>query len=174
MTLTFEFARSNVTLTFDHMHGLDQEFSWSNFEIAVSKEWEGWLILNKGGGSKSFMTMAMTVWWPSSGVRIYQIVTGVASDASMPSTHLVMIIMIVLNLMSGRLLSPKAQFQFWCLVCRSFICATMIFMNVHTMYFALYEQSTLRTTPLTLGDVTVIFVVLFPMSFMDWYLEHYL
>ena len=35
MTLTFEFSTSTVTLTFYHMHGLDQGFSWSNFEIAV-------------------------------------------------------------------------------------------------------------------------------------------
>ena len=33
MTLIFEFSRSNVTLTFDHTHGLDQRFSWSDFEI---------------------------------------------------------------------------------------------------------------------------------------------
>ena len=36
--LTFEF--SDVTLIFDHMRGLDQGFSWSNFEIAVSQGWE--------------------------------------------------------------------------------------------------------------------------------------
>ena len=35
--LTFEFSRFNVTLTFDHIHGLDQGFAWSNFEIAVSQ-----------------------------------------------------------------------------------------------------------------------------------------
>ena len=37
-------------------------------------EWEGRLTLNKGGGSRSFMTMTVTIWWPRSGVRIYQIV----------------------------------------------------------------------------------------------------
>ena len=37
MTLTSEFSRSYVTLTFDHTHGLNQGFSWSNFEIAVSQ-----------------------------------------------------------------------------------------------------------------------------------------
>ena len=52
-------------------------------------EWEGQLILNKGGGSRSFMTMAVTIWWLRPGVRIYQIVTGVTSDVSVPSTHLV-------------------------------------------------------------------------------------
>ena len=37
MTLIFEFSRSNVTYTFNHTHGVDQGFSWSNFEIAVSQ-----------------------------------------------------------------------------------------------------------------------------------------
>ena len=31
----------------------------------------------------------LTIWWPRSGVRIYQIVTGVTSDVGLPSTHLV-------------------------------------------------------------------------------------
>ena len=52
-------------------------------------KWEDWLTLNKGGWSKSFMTMTMTIWSPRSGVRIYQIVTGVTSDVGLPSTHLV-------------------------------------------------------------------------------------
>ena len=52
-------------------------------------EWEGWLTLHKGGGSRPFMTMTMTIWWPRSGVWIYQIVTGVTSVVGMPSTHLV-------------------------------------------------------------------------------------
>ena len=50
--------------------------------------WEGQLTLNKGGGSRSFMTMTMTIWWPRSGVRIYHIVTGVTSDG-VPPTRLV-------------------------------------------------------------------------------------
>ena len=36
------FWANNVTLTFDHMHGLHHGFSRSNFEIAISQEWEGW------------------------------------------------------------------------------------------------------------------------------------
>ena len=52
-------------------------------------EWEGRLTFHKGGGSRSFMTMIMTIWWPSSGVWIYQIVTGVTSVVGVPSTHLV-------------------------------------------------------------------------------------
>ena len=30
------------------------------------------------------------IWWPRSGIRIYQIVTGVTSDVGVPSTHLVL------------------------------------------------------------------------------------
>ena len=52
-------------------------------------EWEGWLTLHKGGGSRSFMTMIMTIWWPRSGVWIYQIVTVVTSVVSVRSAHLV-------------------------------------------------------------------------------------
>ena len=37
MTFTFGFSRSNVTLTLDHTYGVDQGFSWSNFEIAESQ-----------------------------------------------------------------------------------------------------------------------------------------
>ena len=52
-------------------------------------EWEDWLTLYKGGRSKSFMTMTGTIWSPRSGVRIYQIVTGVTSDVGVSSNHLV-------------------------------------------------------------------------------------
>ena len=74
LTLTFEFWTSNVTLTFDHTHDLDHGFSWSNFEIAVSQTGRADWHCTKGGGRRSFM--AMTIWWPRSGVWIYQIVTG--------------------------------------------------------------------------------------------------
>ena len=53
-------------------------------------EWEGRLTLPKGGGSRSFMTMTKTIWWPRSGMWIYQIVTGVTSVVGVPSTHLVL------------------------------------------------------------------------------------
>ena len=76
ITLTFEFWRSNVTLMV-------------KFGNSCISEWEGRLTLHKGGGSRSFMTMTMTIWWPRSGVWIYQIVTGVTSDVGVPSTHLV-------------------------------------------------------------------------------------
>ena len=36
-----------VTFNFDLTHDLDLKFSMSNFEIAVSHEWEGWSIWNE-------------------------------------------------------------------------------------------------------------------------------
>ena len=39
--------------------------------------------------SRSYMIL--TIWWPRSGVRIYQIVTGVTSVVGVPSTHLVVV-----------------------------------------------------------------------------------
>ena len=85
MSLTFEFWRSNVTLTF-WLH----TWSWPwifmvKFWNSCISEWEG------RGGSRSLMAMTMTIWWPRSGVWIYQIVTGVTSVVGVPSTHLVFI-----------------------------------------------------------------------------------
>ena len=82
MTVIFEFSRSSVTLPFHHTHDLNHGNSWSNFEISVSHNgranwhWTKWV----GVGHS----------WPRSGVRIYQIVTGVTSDVGMPSTNLVL------------------------------------------------------------------------------------
>ena len=56
-------------------------------------EWEGRLTSHKGCGSRSFMTMTVTIWWLRSGVWIYQIVTGVTSVVGVPSTHLVFLCM---------------------------------------------------------------------------------
>ena len=58
ITLIFEFWRSNVTLTFD-------TWPWARifmvkFWNSCISDWEGRLILHKGGGSRSFMTMT----WP--------------------------------------------------------------------------------------------------------------
>ena len=57
--------------------------------IAVISEWEGRLTFNKGGGSRSFMTMTVTIWRHNSGVRICHIVAGVTSDVGVPSIHIV-------------------------------------------------------------------------------------
>ena len=94
ITLTFEFWRSNVTLTFDHTQWPRPWIFMVKFWYSCISEWEGRLTLHKGSGSRSFMTMTMTmtIWWPRSGVWIYQIVTGVTSVVGVPSTHLVVII----------------------------------------------------------------------------------
>ena len=100
----------NVTIRFDLDHNLDLwifkvkhdldlwPHTWPWPWIFMVKlwnscisEWEGRLTLHKGGGSRSFMTMTMTIWWPRSGVWIYQIVTGVISVVGVLSTHLVLI-----------------------------------------------------------------------------------
>ena len=74
-----EFWRSNVTLTFNHTQWPRPWIFMVKFWYSCISEWEGRLTSHKGGGSRSFMTMTMTIWWPRSGVWIYQIVTGVTS-----------------------------------------------------------------------------------------------
>ena len=99
---------SNVTIRFDLGHDLDlcilkvkrdldlwpHTWPWPwifmvKFWNSCISGWVGRLTLHKGGGSRSFMTMTMTIWWPRSGAWIYQIVTGVTSVVGVPSTHLV-------------------------------------------------------------------------------------
>ena len=65
-------------------------------------DWEGRLTLHKGDGSRSFITMTMTIWWPKSGVWIYQIVSGVTSVVSVMSTHLVLYVISLLHGQFGR------------------------------------------------------------------------
>ena len=108
--ITIELQASNVTNGFELDHNPDLwilkvkcdldlwPHRWPRPWIFMVKfwnscisEWEGWLTLHKGGGSRSFMTMIMTIWWPRSGVWIYQVVTGVTSVVGVPSTHLVYI-----------------------------------------------------------------------------------
>ena len=107
--ISIELQASNVTNGFDLDHNLDLwilkvkcdlglwRHTWHWPWIFMVKiwnscisEWEGRLTLHKGGGSRSFMTMAMTIWWPRSGVCIYQIVTGMTSVVGVLSTHLVL------------------------------------------------------------------------------------
>ena len=109
--ISIELQASNVTNVFDLDHNLDlwilkvkrdlhlwpHTWSWPwifmvKFWNSCISEWQGRLTLHKGGGSRSFMTMTMTIWWPRSGVWIYQIVTGVTSVVSVRSTHLVLFI----------------------------------------------------------------------------------
>ena len=82
-----------MTLPFDHTHDLDLgvEISRSESEIALSQECDGWLTWNEKDVSHPFMTMILTsVHWPWWGGRMYRIVTGVTSDACMPSTYIVL------------------------------------------------------------------------------------
>ena len=108
--ISIELQASNVTNGFELDHNCDlwilkvkcdldlwpHTWPWPwifmvKFWNSCISEWEGRLTFHKGGGSRSFMTMIMTIWWPSSGVWIYQIVTGVTSVVGVPSTHLVSI-----------------------------------------------------------------------------------
>ena len=106
--ISIELQASNVTNGFDLDHNLDvwilkvkhdldlRPHTWPwpwifmvKFWNTCISEWEGRLTLHKGGGSRLFMTMTMTIWWPRSGEWICQIVTGVTSVVGVPSTHLV-------------------------------------------------------------------------------------
>ena len=111
--ISIELYASNATIRFDLGHDIDLDISRSNREFAVSQPKVVRLPWNKKQtypfNSKPQMwpmglTLAMTltyefsrsnviltIWWPRSGVRIYEIhvVTGVTSDVGVPSTHLV-------------------------------------------------------------------------------------
>ena len=78
-----------MTLPFDHTHDLDLEVSRSNFEIALSQEWDGWLTWNERDVSHLFMTMILTFVWPWWGGWIYRIVTRLTSDVGLRLTYLV-------------------------------------------------------------------------------------
>ena len=99
--ILIELKASNEAIRFDLGHDLYlwifkvkcdlhlRAHTWPWPWIAVISEWEGWLTFNKGDGSRSFMTRAVTIWWSRSGVRICQILTWVTLDVIVPSTHLV-------------------------------------------------------------------------------------
>ena len=130
--ISIELQASNVTNGFDLDHSLylwilnvkcdldlwPHTWPWPwifmvKFWNSCISEWEGWLTLHKGGGSRSFMTMTMTIWWPGSGVWIYQIVTGVTSVVGVLSTHLVYLIcMYVLYTRIFSYYTSKHLFQF--------------------------------------------------------------
>ena len=60
--------------------------------------------------SRSYVIL--TIWWPRSGVRIYQIVTGVTSVVGVPSTHLVMFMKMSDNTFSSSITNfPSIQFS---------------------------------------------------------------
>ena len=109
--ISIDLKASNVTIRFDLGHDLDLEFSRWNMEFAISQpnvvrlpwnEKQTYRLNSRPQVWPMGLTLAMTltfefsrsnviftIWWPRSGVRIYQIVTGVTSDVGMPSTHLV-------------------------------------------------------------------------------------
>ena len=106
--ISIELQASKVTNGFDLDHNLDlwilkvkhdldlwpHTWPWPwifmvKFWNSCISEWEGRLTMHKRGGSRTFMTMTMTIWWPRSGVWIYQRVTGVTAVVGVPSTHLV-------------------------------------------------------------------------------------
>ena len=109
--ILIELQASNVTNGFDLDHDFNLWISevksdldlwphtWPWPWILMVKFWnsciselKGQLTLHKGGGSRSFMTMTitMTTWWPRSGVWIYQIEIRVTSVVGVPSTNLVL------------------------------------------------------------------------------------
>ena len=121
--ISIELQASNVTNGFDLDHNFDlwnlkvkhdldlwpHTWTWPwifmvKFWNRCISEWEGRLTLHKGCGSRSFMTMTVTIWWLRSGVWIYQIVTGVTSVVGVPSTHLVWYIMFCVSDISYRLI----------------------------------------------------------------------
>ena len=63
-TMTFGFSRSNVTLTFDHTHGLDHGFSWSNFEIDVSQNGRADWHFTKGLAVGHSWSWSHVTTWP--------------------------------------------------------------------------------------------------------------
>ena len=109
--ISIDLKASNVTIGFDFGHDLDLEFSRSYMEIPISLPKMAWFPRNEKQTYRlncrpqiwpMGLTLAMTltfefsrsnviftIWWPRSGVRIDQIVTGVTSDVGVPSTCLV-------------------------------------------------------------------------------------
>ena len=125
--ISIELQASNVINWFELDHNLDlwilkvkcdldlwpHRWPWPwifilKFWNSCVSEWEGWL--HKGGGSRSFMTMIMTIWWPRSGVWIYQVVTGVTSVVGVPSTHLVETILLARNYKIQQSNETQSQF----------------------------------------------------------------
>ena len=111
--ISIDLKTSNMTIGFDLGHDLDPEFSRWNMNFYISQPKLARLPRNETK-SKHIdlnsrpqiwpmgLTLAMalifefwrsyvilTIWWPRSGVRINQIVTGVTSDVGVSSTHLV-------------------------------------------------------------------------------------
>ena len=117
----------------------------AKFLNSCISKWEGRLTLNKGGGSRSFMTMNVTIWWPRSRVKIYQIVTGVTSDVGMLSTHL--------------------AYLFYFMICFSFY-SFFICSSTFRVWWSLADGDCLCS--LSTSKSTII---LFSRGWIDWPLE---
>ena len=132
--------RLPVYILVNFRHDLDLEFWRSNMEYAMSHPKMVWLPRNEKQthrfNSRSQMwpmglTLAMTltfefsrsnviltIWWPRWGVRIYQIMTRVTSNVSVPSTHLVVWDISLapyhfLKPMASHLKDPVSWYQGW-------------------------------------------------------------
>ena len=62
-------------------------------------------------------SVILTIWWPMSGIRKYQIVTGVTSDVGVPSTHLVDSDNGLYNNFHSREYVWKCRLQIFCRFC---------------------------------------------------------
>ena len=49
-----------MTSPFDHTHNIDLQVLRSDFEIALSQEWDGRLTWNERDSNHPFMTMVLT------------------------------------------------------------------------------------------------------------------
>ena len=79
-----------MTIGFDLGHDLDLEFSRSNMEFPISQPKVVRLLRNE---KQTYRLNSRPQMWPM--VWIYQIVTGVTSVVGVPSTHLVLIMVIL-------------------------------------------------------------------------------
>ena len=95
--ISIELWAWNVTIRFDLGHDFDYEFSGSNLEFAISQPKMVWLPQNEKYAYRMNLKASMTIKFDLGhdlerwGVRIYQIVTRMTSDVSMPSTSLVIL-----------------------------------------------------------------------------------
>ena len=86
-----------MTLLFDHTHDLDLEVSRSDFEIALSQEWDGRLPWNIKHVSCPFMTMILTFvlpWWDG---WMYMDSAWMTSDIGMLLTYLVVVVIAIIR-----------------------------------------------------------------------------
>ena len=69
----------------------------------------GWTLIMTLTFEFSRSNVILTIWWPRSGVRIYQIGTGVTSDVGVPSTRLVRFCLLILLILVAFWLNETFQ-----------------------------------------------------------------